>query len=60
MADPEMPDVVLEAANAVAEANQRTTAINNRALQAVLAAKGETSQIQAQAEIIATRFASEL
>ena len=58
--DPQMPGLVLEAANAVAEANQRTATIENQALRAVLEAKGETSKVQAQAEVLVARFATEL
>ena len=58
--DPQMPGLVLEAANAVAEANQRTATIENQALRAVLEAQGETSKVQAQAEVLVARFATEL
>ena len=40
--------------------NQRTAAVENQALQAVLEARGETAQSQAQSQVLAARFAGEL
>ena len=58
--DPQMPGLVLQAAQASAEANQRTESMETQAMQAVLEAKGETSKVQAQAQVLVAKFAAEL